>query len=123
VSVIPGRNDPDAIFPHLTDRTKPGILAVTRHGRRFVNEANSYHDFVEAMLKACEADDDVHAFMIADHRAINRYGLGFAKPFPVPRGHLIRSGYLIRGKTLAELAQKAGIDCAGLEQSVARYNA
>jgi succinate dehydrogenase/fumarate reductase flavoprotein subunit len=40
----------------------------------------------------------------------------------VPLGPWLRNGYLVSGRTLAELAQKAGIDPAGLEQSVARYN-
>jgi succinate dehydrogenase/fumarate reductase flavoprotein subunit len=122
VSVIPNREDPDAIFPHLTDRTKPGVLAVTSKGRRFVNEADSYHDFVGALIRACGDEDDIGAFMICDHRAINRYGLGFAKPFPVPRGHHIRSGYLMRGKTIAELAAKAGIDGTELEHTINKFN-
>jgi succinate dehydrogenase/fumarate reductase flavoprotein subunit len=28
-------------FPHFVDRSKPGVIAVTRSGRRFVNEADS----------------------------------------------------------------------------------
>ena len=47
-------NRPDgtsAVFPHiLLDRSKPGLIAVNGAGRRFVNEGNSYHDFVMAML-------------------------------------------------------------------------
>ena len=34
----------------MLDRAKPGLLAVDATGRRFVNEANSYHDFVDGML-------------------------------------------------------------------------
>ena len=30
----------------------PALIAVNSSGRRFVNEANSYHDFVEAMLRS-----------------------------------------------------------------------
>ena len=38
-------------FPHLvTDRAKPGVIAVNRAGQRFVNESDSYHCFVEAMF-------------------------------------------------------------------------
>src|SRR3546814_3407993 len=38
------------LFPHLSlDRAKPGLIAINKLGKRFVNEANSYHDFVEAM--------------------------------------------------------------------------
>jgi succinate dehydrogenase/fumarate reductase flavoprotein subunit len=44
------------------------------------------------------------------------------RPAPLPYRHHIRSGYLVRGRTLQELAQKAGIEVVGLEQTVARFN-
>ena len=41
------------LFPHLVlDRAKPGLIAVNSAGRRFVNEAASYHDFVLAMFES-----------------------------------------------------------------------
>ena len=40
-----------AVFPHFVlDRGKPGTWAVDSHGRRFVNEAITYHQFALAML-------------------------------------------------------------------------
>jgi FAD binding domain-containing protein len=50
------------------------------------------------------------------------YGLGIARPAPLPVGSYIRSGYLKTGRTLGELAQNAGIDPAGLERTVAEFN-
>ncbi|MBX6745666.1 MAG: FAD-binding protein, partial [Acetobacteraceae bacterium] len=101
---------------------KPGVIGVTRHGKRFTNEANSYHDYVQAMLRACSGEEEVASWLIADHPTVRRYGLGFAKPFPVPIGQYVRSGYLQRGRTLRELAQRTGIDPAGLEATIATYN-
>lgn len=110
-------------FPHFIDRYKPGIIAITRSGRRFVNEADSYHDFCQAMVRRCaEEGSDTAAWLIADYRAFRRYGLGYAKPAPVPYRHLIRSGYLLRGRTLADLADAIGADRAGLERTVASWN-
>jgi succinate dehydrogenase/fumarate reductase flavoprotein subunit len=113
-------------FPHFVDRSKPGVIAVTRSGRRFVNEAQSYHDFCQAMIARCReeggADAELAAWFVADHRAFRKYGLGFAKPAPVPYGHLIRNGYLVRGRTLADLARQIGADPAGLEATVAEFN-
>ena len=40
-------------------------------------------------------------------------------PFPMPLGHHLRTGYLKRGATLAELAAQTGIDAKGLEATVA----
>jgi len=44
------------------------------------------------------------------------------KPAPMPIGGFVRNGYLLEGRTLAELAARAGIDAAGLEQTVREYN-
>ncbi|UFN47692.1 FAD-dependent oxidoreductase [Roseomonas sp. OT10] len=122
VSKVPLGGGRTGVFPHLVDRYKPGIIAVTRDGRRFTNESNSYHDVGEAMQRACEGQGETAAWLIADHPTIRKYGLGFVKPTPMPLSLYTRSGYLLKGRTLAELAQKAGIDPAGLEETVRRYN-
>ena len=117
VSRVPRGDGTYGLFPHFIDRAKPGVIAVTRNGTRFVNEGNSYHDFVQALLKSGET----HAWLVTDHRAIRAYGLGFVKPRPLPLGPHLKSGYLLRGETVGELAVRAGIDVA-LEQTVEQYN-
>lgn len=110
-------------FPHFVDRSKPGVIAITRSGRRFVNEAQSYHDFCQAMVKRCaEEETELAAWFLTDHRAFRKYGLGFAKPAPVPFEHHVKNGYLIRGKTLADLARQIGADSNQLEKTVAGFN-
>ncbi len=109
-------------FPHFGDRAKPGVIAVDRRGRRFVSEATTYHLFVPAMLKACAGDSQAEAYLIADHRAQRRYGLGVAPPFPGRIAPHLRSGYLVKGDSLAQLAQRMGIDGDGLQQTVAEFN-
>ncbi|MBL28024.1 MAG: 3-oxosteroid 1-dehydrogenase [Rhodospirillaceae bacterium] len=110
-------------FPHFVDRSKPGVIAITRSGRRFVNEAQSYHDFCQAMVKRCEEEGgELAAWFLTDHRAFRKYGLGYAKPAPVPYEHHIRNGYLIRGETLADLARQIGADAGQLEKTVAAFN-
>lgn len=115
------------VFPHFVDRAKPGIIAVTRSGRRFVNEANSYHDFCRALIarrREEEGEDaEIAAWLIADHRAFRRYGLGFAKPSPFPYRHHLRSGYLIRGQSPEDLAQAIGADPEELARTITRFNA
>lgn len=122
-SLVPRDDGSKGPFPHFVDRGKPGVIAVLRSGRRFVNEANSYHDFVQAMIAASPPDEPAEAFLVTDHRTIRRYGLGHVKPAPLPLGPSIRSGYVIRGETLRELAGKAGIAADALEQTVAAWNA
>ncbi len=113
-------------FPHFVDRSKPGVIAITRSGKRFVNEAQSYHDFCQAMVKRCKEeggpDAENAAWFIADHRTFRRYGLGYAKPSPVPYKKLIKQGYLIQGATLKDLARQIGADGDQLEKTVAEFN-
>lgn len=123
VSLVPHRDGTTGVFPHLIDRYKPGVIAVNRAGRRFANESDSYHDMGMQMQRACKDGNEVAAWLIADHGTVRRYGLGYAKPFPLPLAHHVRSGYLLRGATLAELAAKAGIDADALQRTVGEYNA
>ena len=108
-------------FPHLVDRYKPGMIAVTRKGVRFCNESNSYHDFVIAMTALNEGSDP-GVYIVCDHRAMRKYGLGFVKPFPVPYGAHLRNGYLKQGKTARDLAAAIGVPAEALEKTVAKYN-
>jgi succinate dehydrogenase/fumarate reductase flavoprotein subunit len=110
------------VMPHFIDRAKPGVIAVTREGRRFTNEGNSYHDFVQAMVAACRGTPEVSAWLLVDHRALRRYGLGCVPPFPMPLGRHLKSGYLKRGATLAELARVIEVDPATLQATVERFN-
>jgi succinate dehydrogenase/fumarate reductase flavoprotein subunit len=122
VSLVPRADGSVAHFPHLIERGKPGLIAVTRLGQRFVNEADSYHDFLQALIKALPADEPVQAWLVVDHRFIRRWGLGAVKPAPVPMRELLSKGYLQRGQTLSELAHRCGIDAAQLQNTVSRYN-
>ena len=65
-----------SVFPHIMlDRAKPGLLAVGCNGRRFVNEANSYHDFVQAMLRSNSVAVQCAVFSVCDRSFISDFGL------------------------------------------------
>lgn len=110
------------VFPHLVERAKPGFMAVLPDGRRFVNEADSYHDFIASLLAATPAGETPVAWLLADSRALRRYGLGHARPFPFSPQAWLRTGYLQSADTLEGLAERCGIDAAGLRDSVSRFN-
>jgi succinate dehydrogenase/fumarate reductase flavoprotein subunit len=122
VSRVPLPGGKFGVFPHLLDRYKPGVIGVLRNGRRFTNESNSYHDVGAAMIEACKGQQETAMWLVCDQATISKYGLGYAKPAPMPLGGLIRKGYLFKGRTLADLAKAAGIDAAGLETTVRAYN-
>lgn len=122
VSRVPRADGSHAHFPHLVERAKPGLIAVTAAGQRFTNEADSYYDFVSSLLAATPAGAPAQAWLVCDHAFIRHYGLGAVKPAPLPMRAMLRNGYLRRGSTLADLARVCGIDSAALQATVARYN-
>lgn len=124
VSVLQRPDGSHLNYPHLVwDRAKPGLIAVNGAGQRFVNEANSYHEFVLGMYRSHERVPTIPAFLICDHAFIETWGLGLALPGGRPRQHLIDAGYLLTAPTLGALAEVLGIDAAALETTVARCNA
>ena len=105
------------------DRAKPGLIAVNPAGRRFVNEALSYHDFVDR--------DASLARNSADHSGVARLRPRLHQQIrPRPRTardgrslrRFIANGYLIEAETLEALARKIGVDAADLRARVAEHN-
>ncbi|MFB4371252.1 MULTISPECIES: FAD-dependent oxidoreductase [unclassified Pseudomonas] len=122
VSRVPHRDGSIGHFPHIIERGKPGIIGVLASGKRFVNEAHGYYDYVAAMVEQVPEDQPVCSWLICDHRFQRRYGLGFARPAPVPLWPVLRSGYLQRAATIEQLALDCGIDPEGLASTVATFN-
>lgn len=110
------------IHGHM-DRGKPGLLAVGVSGRRFVNEADSYHDFVLAMFGGKGQQETKPAYLICDHRFIRKYGLGLVRPLISRIAPFVRDAYLLRADTIEALAKLAGIDPVALRETVDIYNA
>ncbi|MBR0741989.1 FAD-dependent oxidoreductase [Bradyrhizobium liaoningense] len=123
VSLTTRKDGSKGVMPHFIDRAKPGVIAVMRDGRRFANEGNSYHDFVQAMIKAAKPGEEIAAYLVCDHKTLRKYGLGCVPPFPMPLGHHLNTGYLLRGETLEALAAKAGIDAKAFTETVKQFNA
>ncbi|MFK0086981.1 FAD-dependent oxidoreductase [Pseudomonas sp. NPDC090755] len=121
VSRVPHSDGTVGHFPHIIERGKPGIIGVLANGKRFVNEANGYYDYVSAMV-AHAPGDTVESWLICSHAFQRRYGLGMSRPFPLPLQPFINSGYLKTGATLEALARACGIDPQGLSATVSEYN-
>lgn len=119
VSEVTHKNGERERFPHLvTDRAKPGVIAVNRKGERFVNESDSYHHFVQRMF----ATGSTPCWLICDAQALDKYGLGLARPKPVDNQALIDAGYLLRADSAEQLAARIGIDPQGLRRTLDSYN-
>jgi 3-oxosteroid 1-dehydrogenase len=110
-------------FFHLGERSCPGSIVVDSAGRRFTNEAASYIDVVHAMYAHNRPDAvSIPAHLILDQRFRDRYPFASTLPGqPIPEEYL-ESGYVKAADTLEELAEKIGVDCRGLVETVARFN-
>ncbi|QOZ67456.1 FAD-dependent oxidoreductase [Bradyrhizobium arachidis] len=112
------------VFPHtVTDRAKPGVIAVNAAGRRFVNEALSYHEFVLAMLRDGNGEPDRPFYLICDRHFLRAYGLGRIKPFTRNVRRYVASGELVEAPDIAQLAAKLGIKPTTLTATIENYNA
>ena len=123
-SLFPRADGSRGVFPHMvTDRAKPGVIAVNAAGRRFVNEALSYHEFVLAMLRDGNGEPDRPFYLICDRAFLWAYGLGRIKPFTRGYRRYVASGELIEAPDLAELATKIGVKPSALTATIVNYNA
>jgi len=112
------------VFPHtVTDRAKPGVIAVNRYGKRFVNEALSYHEFVLAMLRDGNNAAVRSFYLVCDRRFLWTYGLGRIRPFTLHLGRYIKSGELIEAPSIDALAVSIGVEKSALSTTVDKYNA
>ena len=108
-----------AVYPHIVlDRAKPGLVAVGPSGRRFTDEAVSYHEFGRAMYRT----GNVPAWLVCDRRFLWRYGLGMVRPMTLRPGRHVDSGYLQAGDTIEALAAAIGVAADGLVETVRRHN-
>lgn len=105
-------------FMHVGDMASPHMMMVDRRGQRFVNEGNSYMDLGEKMYQ-CDA---VPAFVIMERRHVDWYPWATFVPGTKPLRKWLEDGYMVRADTIEELAEKCGIDKAGLAAQVERYN-
>ena len=121
VSRVPYPDGSVGHFPHIIERAKPGIIGVLANGKRFVNEADGYYDYVKAMVEHAPGSE-VASWLICSHRFQRRYGLGISRPFPLPIKPHLDSGYLKVGNTLEALASACGIDPQGLRRTVDDFN-
>lgn len=115
---VPGTLDPDGgpARMHNTDISKPHCIIVNRQGKRILNESGSYMENGQRLYR-----NDVPAYVILDSRHRKRYAWGYHPPGKTPQ-EWFDSGFIKKADTIDELAQKAGIDPAGLKAEVEKFN-
>jgi succinate dehydrogenase/fumarate reductase flavoprotein subunit len=115
------RDGSQAVFPHFVlDRAKPGTLVVDNNGRRFVNEAISYHPFALEML--AKGQSAIPALLIADAVSVRKYGLGMVRPGGWGASAAVADGYLVAADTIEQLALRLNIDPGQLRETIDKMN-
>jgi len=106
------------IVPELV---KPFGILVDHAGNRMVNEANSYMEVGRAIYARHATTPAIPAWLVMDARARKRYMFSMQLPGAMPRAW-VEGGFVKLDDTIAGLARQCGIDPAGLEATVARFN-
>ena len=123
VSITKRKDGTAGLFPHiLLDRAKPGLIAVNAGGQRFVNEAASYHDFVEAMYRSHENVATIPAWLVCDSYFVQKYGIGTIYPGTKNLQKFAKAGYVRIADTISDLAKSIGISGTELENTIMRHN-
>ncbi|MBS0284741.1 MAG: FAD-dependent oxidoreductase [Proteobacteria bacterium] len=107
------------------ERALPGCIMVNQSGKRYLNEAASYHIVGQQMAaRQREHGDADPSWMIFDHGFRHKYPMGPLLPL-VPDALQSKGVRKImrKGRTIEELAARIGADPATLAATVARFNA
>ncbi|WP_022884465.1 FAD-dependent oxidoreductase [Glaciibacter superstes] len=105
--------------PTSSLRTLPGGIIVNQAGHRFVNEAMNYNDMGKA-LGNFDPQNYAYAnqpcWLIFDQRFRDSYSVGMVTP------DAFTPAWITVADSLDELAEKVGIDKAGFNDQITRYN-
>ncbi|SDP23976.1 FAD-dependent oxidoreductase [Pseudomonas jinjuensis] len=122
---VPGEDKSRGVF---AERAFPGAIVVNGEGRRFVNEAAPYLEFVDAMYRDNQATSgrSVPAWAIFDSHFRFHYAMGPLMPAQIMPDSRLRKEWLgkvyWKADTLDELAAQIGVDAGGLKETVKRMN-
>jgi 3-oxosteroid 1-dehydrogenase len=119
---VPSSITPDGVkFMHTAEMQKPHCIMVDASGSRFVNEATDYVVVGNSMYARHRTSAAVPSWLIMDNQHRSRYAWAGQRPGKTPR-HWIDKGYFVVADSLPQLAERCGIDSAGLAAQVERFN-
>jgi hypothetical protein len=120
---MPAMEVPGGVWPLVAERAYPQQFIVNSAGRRFVNEAAPYTDFVHAQLEGhATGVSHIPVFMVVDHQGwTHNIIAGHLPGLPMSKEWL-SSGLVRRADTIAELAGLIGVPADALTETAERYN-
>lgn len=123
--LVPGEEKARGVF---AERAFPGAMVVNSQGKRFVNEASPYLEFVDAMYADNEktGGKSIPCWAIFDSKFRFNYAMGPLMPAQIMPDSRLRKEWLNsvywKADTLDDLADQIGVDKEGLAQQVERMN-
>ncbi|WP_285275887.1 FAD-binding protein [Halopseudomonas bauzanensis] len=123
--LVPGEDRARGVF---AERAFPGAIVVNSQGKRFVNEAIAYLEFVDAMYRdhAATGGKSIPSWVIFDSKFRFNYAMGPLMPAQIMPDSRLRKNWLnnvyYKADSLDELAGQIGVDAAGLKATVQRVN-
>jgi len=123
-------NAPDEPAPRLAimEKSLPGNIVVNMAGKRIANESQNYMAYQTEFFEShSEASPNSPAYMVFDSRFRKSYIVGplmdnQARPdAAIPKSYF-ENGFMAKENSIEALADKLGIDKAGLVKSVANMN-
>ena len=106
------------------ERALPGCIMVNQSGKRYLNEAASYHIVGQQMARRdAEHNDANPSWMIFDQEYRHKFPMGPLYPLMPTFLHSkgVRS-ILKKGRSIEELAGQIGVDPATLSATMTRFN-
>lgn len=100
---------------------KPHGVMVDASGKRFVNEARSYMEVGRACYARNASVKAIPSWVVMDSRHRRRYMFAMQPPGRIPK-KWVEQEWICTDDTIAGLARKCGIDPAGLEATISRFN-
>lgn len=105
----------------LSERSVPHSIIVDQDGYRFFNESESYVDAGHAMLERYHNKQEKHSWLILESRHRNRFMINDIMPMITPK-ELLKEGFILKAKSIEELAKLCNIPIKNLESTVKRFN-
>lgn len=102
--------------------TKPHSIVVDQSGVRYMNEAGSYMEFCQNLLKRDKVVPASPSWWIVDQKYMDDYMYTGTMPGSRKPQEWYDSGFLKRADTIEELATQIGVEPAVLRQTVERFN-
>jgi 3-oxosteroid 1-dehydrogenase len=121
---VPGEEENRVVF---MERNFPHSMVVNGKAERFTNESQPYPEFQQDMFRSHQAGGKIDpAWFVFDATFRKRYPIGPLLPgesFPdAIVAKKLKQGFFVKAGSIAELAQKIGLDPAALEKTVVRFN-